>query len=133
MENTSTLLDPENIFAVVGASNDPAKYGFKVYKMLKDAGYRVYPVNPKATAIQGDPAFASLDLLPTKPNVVSIITPPTVSLEIVKQAHALGIPHIWLQPGAEDQTVIDYAQQNDIAIIHNQCILIAQTQKTPTT
>ncbi|RLI45402.1 CoA-binding protein, partial [Candidatus Bathyarchaeota archaeon] len=37
------FLNKKNIFAVVGASRDPKKYGYQVYKDLKKAGYKVYP------------------------------------------------------------------------------------------
>ncbi|TDA31863.1 MAG: hypothetical protein DSO03_03990, partial [Hadesarchaea archaeon] len=33
--------------AVVGASNNPSKFGFIFYYGLKNSGATVYPVNPK--------------------------------------------------------------------------------------
>ena len=47
------FLDKRNVFAVVGASRDPQKYGYQVYKDLKGAGYKVYPVNPNAQVNSG--------------------------------------------------------------------------------
>jgi len=126
MQEFSTLLSKTNRFAVVGASDDPEKYGYRVYKMLREAGYTVYPVNPKRETVQGDKAFPDLAALPVKPEVVSVITPPAVSLKIVKSAHLLGISFIWLQPGAEDEAVLDYARKNDTGLIHGQCILVEQ-------
>ena len=41
------FLDKKNVFAVVGASRDPKKYGYQMYKDLKEAGYEVYPVNQR--------------------------------------------------------------------------------------
>jgi len=38
----------ENIFVVVGATNDMSKYGAKVFKDLKDAGYNVIAINNRA-------------------------------------------------------------------------------------
>ena len=48
------FLDKKNVFAVVGASKDPEKYGHQVYRDLRNNGYRVYPVNPNADEILGD-------------------------------------------------------------------------------
>ena len=55
------LFAPRSI-AVVGASATPTKIGGLPIAYLKSFGYagRVLPVNPKADAIQGLPAFASL-------------------------------------------------------------------------
>ena len=51
------FLNKRNIFAVVGASRNPKKYGYQVYKDLKEAGYTVYPVNPNADEILGTDAI----------------------------------------------------------------------------
>ncbi|MGQ9744340.1 MAG: CoA-binding protein [Candidatus Bathycorpusculaceae bacterium] len=61
-EMIKAFLD-EKVFAVVGAS-DPRKYGYQVYKDLKNAGYEVYPVNPNAEEILGDKCYPSLENLP---------------------------------------------------------------------
>jgi len=124
--STQQLLDKRNIFAVVGASNDKDKYGYKVYQALKKNGYTVYPVNPNRDTIQGDPAFDSLQDLPQTPDVVSVITPPEVSREILNTAISLNIKNIWFQPGAEDQYIINVAAKSTtINIIHSQCLLVA--------
>jgi len=52
-ESIKVFLNKKNVFAVVGASRDPRKYGYQVYKDLK-CGYEVYPINPNAKEILGD-------------------------------------------------------------------------------
>ncbi|MGQ9543664.1 MAG: CoA-binding protein [Candidatus Bathyarchaeia archaeon] len=101
MRNIKAFLDKKNIFAVVGASRDPQKYGYQVYKDLKNAGYEVYPVNPNADEILGDQCYPSLENLPRKPNVVDVVVPPKVTEEVVKTCEKLGITKVWMQPGSE--------------------------------
>ena len=48
---------PETRIAVVGASNDPAKYGNIIVRYLAAKGYTVLPVNPRQSEIAGLPAF----------------------------------------------------------------------------
>jgi len=55
------FLDKKNVFAVVGASRNPKKYGHQVYKDLRNAGYKVYPVNPNANEVLGDKCYPSLE------------------------------------------------------------------------
>lgn len=57
---------------------------------------------------------------------LSVITPPAVTLKILQDAKQLGIKHIWIQPGGEDQKVIDFANSNqDLDIIlGGPCILV---------
>ena len=47
--------------AVVGASADRRKFGNKAVRAFRNAGYDVYPINPKAGEIEGLKAYASLD------------------------------------------------------------------------
>ena len=64
------FLDERNVFAVVEVSRNPQKYGFQVYKDLKKAGYKVYPVNPNAEEILGENVIRVLricQLIPTLP------------------------------------------------------------------
>jgi predicted CoA-binding protein len=56
---------------------------------------------------------------------LSIITPPRVTLEVVKQALGKGIKHIWMQPGAEEDEAIRLCRQKGINIIADgSCLLI---------
>ena len=79
------FLDKKNTFAVIGVSRNPKKYGNKVYADLKNAGYKVYPVNPKLSEILGDKCYANLKHLPKKPDVVNIVVPPETAIKIIKE------------------------------------------------
>ncbi|KAI0705035.1 hypothetical protein C8T65DRAFT_741015 [Cerioporus squamosus] len=63
----------------------------------------------------------------TKKQARDIITPPKVTLGILEKARELGVPALWLQPGAEDATVISYVKENgleDKVIYGGPCILV---------
>jgi predicted CoA-binding protein len=51
-------------FAVAGVSREREKFGYKVYRALKTAGYTVYAINPNADTIDTDPCYPSLDNVP---------------------------------------------------------------------
>lgn len=114
----------ENIFAVVGASNNSSKYGYRIYKDLKDAGYRVYPVNPREEQIQGDKAYPDIGSLPEKPTVVDIVTPPQATENVVKEAVEQKIDIVWMQPGAESKEAIEYAKGHGVSVIYDACIMV---------
>ena len=54
----------KKIWAVVGANNDPQRYGNIIYKSLRARGYEVYPVNPDCEKVEGDPCYRDLQSLP---------------------------------------------------------------------
>ncbi|MFQ6080780.1 MAG: CoA-binding protein [Candidatus Bathyarchaeia archaeon] len=123
------LLDKKNVFAVVGASRDPKKYGYQVYKDLKEAGYKVYPINPNAEEILGDKCYSGLEYLPTKPDVVDVVVPPRVTEEIVKTCKRLGITKVWMQPGSESEEAIRFCDNNGIDVVHGVCVMIERRRR----
>lgn len=118
------FLNKKNIFAVVGASKDPEKYGHRVYKDLREAGYEVYPVNPSAEEILGDKCYPGLEKLPKKPDVVDVVVPPKVTEEIVKTCKRLGVTKVWMQPGSESETAIRFCDDNGIDVVHSVCVMV---------
>ncbi len=123
------FLKKSNIFAVVGASRDPKKYGYQVYKDLKEAGYEVYPVNPNTDKILGDKCYPDLGDLPTKPDVVDVVVPPKITEEIVKTCKKLGITKVWMQPGSESKTAIKFCDENGIDVVHGACVMIERRRE----
>ena len=93
-------------FAVVGASTDRSKYGNKVLRCFQQNGLKVHPINPKASEVEGLEAYPSLAALPEPVTAISVITPPTVTERVVREAHTAGVKHVWMQPGAESDEAI---------------------------
>jgi hypothetical protein len=114
----------DNVFAVVGASNNPSKYGYRIYSDLKSDGYKVYPVNPREESVQGDKAYPDIKSLPEKPDVVDIVTPPGVTEQVVKEAVEQGVGIVWMQPGAQSDAAIKYANDHGLLIVHDSCIMV---------
>ncbi|HUV80205.1 MAG TPA: CoA-binding protein, partial [Candidatus Bathyarchaeia archaeon] len=108
------FLRKENVFVVIGVSENPKKYGHQVYKDLKEAGYTVYPVNPHIDEVLGDCCYPSLSDLPEKPDIVDTVVPPEVTERIVEECKVLGIDKVWMQPGSESEQAIAYCRQNNI-------------------
>lgn len=125
MSDIETLLDdPDTTVAVVGATDNPMKYGYVIYRDLKRKGYRIFPVNPNRTEVDGDPAYPSLDELPEKPTIVNIVVPPEVTIRILKKALELGLDNLWLQPGAESPEALAFLQEHDFNYLAHACIMV---------
>jgi predicted CoA-binding protein len=45
------MINKNFLYAVVGTSNNKEKYGYKVFKDLLNAGYKVLPINPNEKGI----------------------------------------------------------------------------------
>jgi hypothetical protein len=81
----------------------------------------VTPINPTAAEIaipslggKSITCLPSLSALPDPAQTsVSVITPPPVTLQVLKEAKSLGIPAVWLQPGTFDDEVLAYAREGE--------------------
>ncbi len=114
----------ERVWAVVGASNDRRKFGNRIYRDLRAAGYRVFPVNPNEETIEGDRAYARIQDLPAIPAVVDVVVPASVGFHVLKDALEAGSSYFWLQPGAESPELIASARDADIKLIFDRCAMV---------
>jgi uncharacterized protein len=121
MSLIASLLQTPHTFAVVGASQDPSKYGYEVFDMLRQHGHHLLPINPKYTAINGHPWYASLPDLPQIPDVVVTAAPASLSVKIAETCAALGIPVFWMPPGTETEAALEVCKQRNVAAIHGFC------------
>jgi len=113
-------------YAVVGASNDKSKFGNKVFMWYLDHSKTVTPIHPKEASIEGVPALKSLSELPSPATTsISVITPPKVTLGVLKEAKELGIKVVWVQPGASDEACDAYVKEAGLenVIYGGPCIL----------
>jgi len=112
-------------FGVIGASTNRSKYGNKVLRCYLQHGYRAVPVNPKEQEIEGIACVPAIADLPAEVKSISMITPPEVTVQLVRSAHEKGIENIWMQPGAEHPEAVAFCRQHDINVIADgSCLLV---------
>lgn len=111
-------------FAVVGATDNPEKYGNQILKNLKNRNYEVYPVNPRLKTVEGMKCYATLSELPVKVDVVDFVVPPAATEAILKECLELGLDRIWLQPGSESETAIRFCRENNLKVVHDVCVMM---------
>jgi predicted CoA-binding protein len=121
---TALLRKSKTRIAVVGASNDPSKFGNIIVRDLMGHGYEVFPVNPREKTIAGLPAYRSLADVPKPVDIVDVVTPPPVTRRILKDAAAAGIELVWLQDGSFDDTVLVDAAAAPFQTVHHACIMV---------
>ncbi|BCS81527.1 CoA-binding protein [Anaerocellum diazotrophicum] len=116
-------------WAVVGATPNKQKYGYMVYKKLKENGYKVFAINPLYDEIEGDKVYKTLLDLNQKIDCMSMIVSPEKGKSYIEQAIKIGVKYIWFQPGAESNELIKLCEKNSIVPIYNACVLVALNHK----
>lgn len=135
----SCFFNPENI-AVVGASNNPDKAGYVIINNLLKINYpkKIFPVNAHEENILGLSAYACLSDIPDKIELVILITPSKVIVEVMADIDArmakkkdikgivcaaAGYAEINTPEGkARQQVLMEGAKRNNIRVIGPNCI-----------
>jgi predicted CoA-binding protein len=111
-------------FAIIGATDNKKKYGHQILVNLKNRGYKVYPINPRLSEIEGVKCYSSLRELPEKVDVVDFVVPPQVTETVLRECRELGLSRIWLQPGSESEAAVEFCRENDLQVVHSVCVMM---------
>jgi predicted CoA-binding protein len=120
------ILKNSKVIAVVGCSRDEAKEAHKIPKYLKEAGYKIIPINPNADFILGEKAYKKLIDLKGKEkvDVVDVFRPGREALQIAKEAKEIGAKALWLQSGIISKEAKEFAENNNILFVENRCMMV---------
>lgn len=114
----------ETRIAVVGASNDPSKYGNIIVKQLDGQGYTVLPINPREASICGLTACPNVSAVPQPVDIVNFVTPPVVTKKILEGMVPDITKIVWFQDGSWDDDCIEYAEPRFETVVYNACIMV---------
>jgi len=103
--------------AIIGASNNRAKFGNKAVRAYRQKGHVVWPINPREVEIEGVPAFKSITNVPARPDMVSVYVLPPVLLTLLPAIAAKGCDELWLNPGTESKEVLTAAERLGLNVI----------------
>jgi predicted CoA-binding protein len=124
-----SLADCKTI-AVVGLSPKPHRDSFRVAQYMQDHGFRIVPINPNATEVLGEKAYASLteaaqhariDMVNCFRNSEDI--PP-----IAKEAIAIGAKSLWLQIGVVNDDAAKQATDAGLIVVQDLCLMVEHRQ-----
>ena len=118
------LENKNNLIALVGASNDPKKYGNKILLDLVSKGYNVIPINSKEDTIAGTKSYKNILDLKESPSIINFVVPPSIGLQITKELVENNYDNFWYQPGAESKDISSYLIENNKNFIDNKCIMV---------
>ncbi|MCX8021528.1 MAG: CoA-binding protein [Syntrophorhabdaceae bacterium] len=116
------LLEEIKTIAIIGISNQEDKPSFRVARYLKNAGYKIIPVNPKYEEVLGEKCFPSLSSIPEKVDVVDIFMKADTLLPVVEEAIKLRPKCIWLQLGIINEEAKRMVEGEGILFFMDQCI-----------
>lgn len=121
-EALRALLQKTGTIAVVGLSPKPDRPSYTVAKALQGFGYRIVPVRPAINEVLGEKAYARLDEVPDKIDMVDVFRAAEHLDAIVDECIALHIPAIWIQEGIVNEAAAQRARQAGLTVVMDRCI-----------
>lgn len=118
------LLTQSRTIAVVGHSDKPHRDSYRIGRYLREAGYRVYPVNPTLTTIDDQPCYPSLAAVPEAIDIVDVFRRSVFLSEIVEAAIAVKAKALWTQLGVVNLDAQARARAAGLVVVSNRCILV---------
>ena len=115
--------------AVTGVSRKPEGHGSNaVYQRLRDRGYQVYAINPKADEVEGDKCYPDLASVPDGVEAVVIGTRPETAEATMRECDDLGIRYVWMHrsfgAGSVSDAATEYGRTHGITVIDGGCPLM---------
>lgn len=115
-------------FAVAGVSRQPGQAANAVFRKLTAAGYEVYPVNPRASVVEGVTCYPDVASVPGPLDGVVIAAAPAVTAQVVRQCGDHGVRKVWLHRsfgnGSVSEDAIRECQTRGISCIAGGCPLM---------
>ena len=118
------LKDKNNSIALIGASTNKNKFGYKILIDLVSKDYDVIPVNNKEVEIEGRKVFKTVQEIADCPSIINFVVPPNIGFKITKDLVEKGYDNFWYQPGAESAEISEYLDSNRKNYIDDKCIMV---------
>jgi predicted CoA-binding protein len=120
------ILRAARVVAVVGCSPRPDRPSHGVARYLQAQGYKVVPVNPNATEVLGERAYASVTAAAQDHaiDIVDVFRRSELAGPVVDEALPLRPRLIVLQLGVVDPAAADRARAAGVPFLMDHCLAI---------
>lgn len=115
------LLKSARTIAVVGLSSNPMRPSYGVAEYMKNAGYKIIPVNPNETEVLGERAVAKLEDIREKVDIVDVFRRSEFVPKVAESA--IGAKNLWLQEGVIHEVAAKRARDAGLFVVMDKCIL----------
>lgn len=122
------LLTRSRVIAVVGHSDNPGRTSYQIAQYLKRAGYKVYPVNPTVSEIDGEKCYPDLASVPEPIDIVNVFRRSEYLADIFDEALEVGAKSVWAQLGVVDILLEAKAEDIDFPLVMDTCIKVVHAR-----
>lgn len=123
-EEIKQLLKDSHVIAVVGLSDNRERISYMVSEAMKQKGYKIVPVNPRATEILDEVCYPSLSDIPFPVDLVNVFRRSEYTPEVAEEAVKIGAKALWLQLGIYNEEAAKIASEAGLKVVMDRCIKV---------
>ena len=124
LENIEDFLAQKRI-AMIGVSRNPKDFSSALFEELRKRGYDMVPLNPKVSAVLGQPCYARVQDIQPPVDAALLMTTSEITDEVVTDCADAGIRRIWMYraggKGAVSEKAVAFCQERGIEVVPGQC------------
>lgn len=117
------ILQSARVVAVVGLSHKIWRPSNRVSGYMQSEGYRIIPVNPKEREVFGEKAYASLEDIPEKIDLVNVFRRSEFVPPLVEAAIRVGAKAFWMQEEVVHEEAAEQARAAGLLVVMDRCIM----------
>lgn len=121
-ERIRKILAESKSIAMVGLSSDSQRPSYFVASYLQYEGFKIIPVNPKATEILGEKSYPDIRSIPGPVDIVNVFRRPEECEEIVRQAIEKKAKTVWFQLRIVNETAARLAESAGLQVVMDKCV-----------
>ncbi len=115
--------------AILGASDDPSRYAYKAFQMLKEYGHTPVPVHPNLKSIEGTAVAARLGDIKEPIDTLTMYVNPQVSSRLTEEILALQPRRVIFNPGSENPELQQALRQKGIEPLEACTLVLLRTRQ----
>ena len=123
------ILRGAKTIAVVGLSSNPMRASHGVAEYLKNAGYRIIPVNPNETEVFGEKAYARLEDVPEPVDIVDVFRRAEEVAAVADSVIRIGAKVLWMQLGIENAEAAERGLAAGLVVVEDSCLMVEHKRR----
>jgi predicted CoA-binding protein len=113
--------------AILGASDNPERYAYKAFKMLREYGHQTYPVHPSLEKVEEQSVYKKLADIKEPIDTLTMYVGPKISSPLLPEIISLKPKRVIFNPGSENLELKKALEKNNINAIEACTLVLLRT------
>lgn len=115
--------------AILGASNNPSRYAYMAYKMLKEYGHEVLPVSPTLKELGEEKIYEKLGDIVGIVDTLTMYVGPAISTKLKGEILALKPKRVIFNPGSENPELAQALEKQGTHVVEGCTLVLLRTNQ----